>query len=74
MIGAKGALDILNFSAVKSIAKLNCPGMTDIVRLRTDPLNDFIGCSDSDGNFSSYRFESSYSSVPSLLLRKTHVS
>lgn len=74
MIGAKASIDVLAFSSMKSLARLQCPGMSELVRLRMDSMGDFIGACDSDGGFSSYRFDAGYGAAPSLLLRKTNVS
>lgn len=59
---------------MKSLAKLQCPGLADLVRIKMDSAGDFIGCCDSEGNFSSYRFDSGYTAAPNFLLRKTNVS
>jgi hypothetical protein len=74
MIGAKTAIDIYNFSGIKNFNRINCPGISEIVKLKTDIANDFIGCADSDGNFCSYRFDNSYSGVPNLQLKKANVA
>lgn len=74
MIGAKASIDVLSFSNMKSLAKMQCNGMGELTRLKMDSAGDFIGCCDSDGNFSSYRFDNSYSAAPNFLLRKTNIS
>lgn len=74
MIGAKAAVDIYSFSSMKNFNRISCPGLLDICRLRTDLANDYIGCSDSEGNFCSYRFDNNYSGVPNVQLKKSNIS
>lgn len=59
---------------MKHFNRITCPGIQDIVRLKTDVGNEFIGCADSDGNFCSYRFDSGYSGVANMQLKKANVS
>lgn len=74
MIGAKSGIDIYNYSTFKNFNKITCPALGDIIKLKVDINNNYIGGSDSQGNFAAYKFNNTYQSHCIFSLKKSNIS
>lgn len=72
-IGGKSVIDIYAFSTVKNFNRIHCRDLGDIIKINTNYKNDLIGAIDTDGSFTSFHFNPSYTFQQSLQFRKTNI-
>ena len=69
-VGSRSSIDVFSFSNMRNFNRINCRDLGDLVKVGTNYNNEMIGACDSDGNFSSFHFDSSYEGRTSIMLKR----